>query len=748
MEKVKNTEVQSGVKLNPIKKIIFPVILIIFPLIFLVIIESFLRIINYGDNYNLFIETDFYGKEYKKCNPDFGKKYFYRFPYTSPANDMFLKFKPENCFRIFVIGSSTVYGFPYSSGIMFSRILHQRLQDSYPDKYIEVVNTAITAVNSYTFIDKIDEILKEKPDAILFYAGHNEFYGAMGIGSKEGLGEIRSLKLLHLDLLEFKTYQLIRNIILGLHKLFISGDTSIDNTSATLMERIVSNKSIGYKCKLYINAHEQYYKNIESILKKANKKNVPVFISELISNVKDLKPFCSVKTNEYPAAIDIYNDALEFKKKEEFEKASKLFYKAKDLDCIRFRASEEINQIIHQVANNYQAYLVPMKNIFENNSLNGLIGNNLVTEHVHPNIDGYFLMAEAFYTSIIQNNIIGKIDSVNYKPSGYYRKNWGFTELDSLYADIKIRQLTGGWPFKSDTIINQFIYNYKPATIIDSLAYKAVRYDDISLDIVHKKLAHYYILQKEFKKAYQEFYSLIKINPYDLKNYVEAGNLLFDLKEYNNALELFLAANELHNDNYVISKIGEIYSLKSEFENAIPYLEELRKNAPDFLKQKVIKLLYTAYKENNQPEKANNIFPEFSEIQKKNEDRERIIYTPSAVKEYIDRAMKQLKSGNYDKALSELLDANEIKETNVANMLIGEIYLQKKNKDALPYLKKSNYEYNSDINFLNVLCYAAIIFNDLRFAEQILSELKQLSPNHPNINKYQDKIINKKHGKL
>jgi hypothetical protein len=131
------------------------------------------------------VDYDFYGKEYRKCNPEFGKKYFSTFQNTAPANDIFLKQKPENGYRIFVIGSSTVNGFPYSPGIMFSRILHERLQDSYPGKQIEVINTSIIAVNSYTFYDKIDEILKEDPDAILIYAGHNEFYGELGIGSSK-----------------------------------------------------------------------------------------------------------------------------------------------------------------------------------------------------------------------------------------------------------------------------------------------------------------------------------------------------------------------------------------------------------------------------------------------------------------------------------------------------------------------------------------------------------------------------------
>ena len=62
-------------RIDPKKKIIFSLILVLFPFIILFIIEFFLRIIQYGDNYNLFVDYDFYGEEYKKCNPEFGKIY-------------------------------------------------------------------------------------------------------------------------------------------------------------------------------------------------------------------------------------------------------------------------------------------------------------------------------------------------------------------------------------------------------------------------------------------------------------------------------------------------------------------------------------------------------------------------------------------------------------------------------------------------------------------------------------------------
>jgi len=81
---------------------------------------------------------------------------------------------------------------------MFSRILNQRLSDAFPEKQIEIVNTATAAINSYALLDFMDEILEKQPDAILIYAGHNEFYGALGVASTETLGKFRPLIKLYL----------------------------------------------------------------------------------------------------------------------------------------------------------------------------------------------------------------------------------------------------------------------------------------------------------------------------------------------------------------------------------------------------------------------------------------------------------------------------------------------------------------------------------------------------------------------
>ena len=41
----------------------------------------------------------------------------------------------------------------------------------------------MSAVSSYTLLDFSDEIVDYQPDAILIYAGHNEYLGILGVGS-------------------------------------------------------------------------------------------------------------------------------------------------------------------------------------------------------------------------------------------------------------------------------------------------------------------------------------------------------------------------------------------------------------------------------------------------------------------------------------------------------------------------------------------------------------------------------------
>ena len=86
-------------------------------------------------------------------------------------------------------------------------MLEQRLLQTFPGRNIEVINTAMAAVNSYTLFDFVDEIIEQKPDLILIYAGHNEYYGSLGVGSAESLGRFRPVINLYLRLQHLRIVQ-------------------------------------------------------------------------------------------------------------------------------------------------------------------------------------------------------------------------------------------------------------------------------------------------------------------------------------------------------------------------------------------------------------------------------------------------------------------------------------------------------------------------------------------------------------
>jgi hypothetical protein len=131
------------------------------------IIRITLRIFSYGDDLSLFVPSS--DEKYLRCNQVVAKRFFSKFEHTLPLNDVFLKEKPGNGYRIFILGESTVQGFPYDVNLAFSRILQRRLQDIFPYRTIEVINLGLTAISSYTLLDFVDEVLQQKPDVILIY---------------------------------------------------------------------------------------------------------------------------------------------------------------------------------------------------------------------------------------------------------------------------------------------------------------------------------------------------------------------------------------------------------------------------------------------------------------------------------------------------------------------------------------------------------------------------------------------------
>ncbi|MFC2089761.1 hypothetical protein ACFLT1_03215 [Bacteroidota bacterium] len=734
----------SSHEISKSQRLAFSIISYTFPLLLLLLLEGILRMVSYGDRLNLFIDHPEKGyEEYLIVNPAVGKKYFQKFEHDAPSNDIFLKEKTSETFRIVVMGSSTVVGFPYEKNLMFSRILHMRLEDMYPEKEIEVVNTAITAVNSYTLFDYRNQILKQEPDAILIYAGHNEFYGAFGAGSNESMSKSIFLTRLHLEMMDFRFYQLMRNTINAVQKK--RAGRKDDQVHGTLMKRIVANRDIAYESELYKLAMERYERNMGGMLKKFTKKNIPVMLSEVVSNVKDIEPLCANADGADAKAVQVYSEAKDALKGNELHLAKELFYKAKDLDAIRFRASEDVNRIIRELGDEYSVKIVPMLHYFEEASPNGIIGNELMTEHVHPNINGSFLMAEAFYTELIESGIIGANKFGKSYSTEYYKLIWGCTLLDSLVSRHLVANLTSHWPFVPlEKDGGDYRLSYHPVSRIDSIAFEIFRNPEITMEDKRLELAEEYDALGAYYKAYKEYEAMLRTNPYLAINYRDAGSAALKLRDLPLSLKYYEKSLEYEKSFFARYRIGEIYIIKGDYLNARKSFEEafeLAENNED--KLKTLGKIYQSCIYASQDAAAASIA---DQLKKYNAEEYLKIprkayvylnYVPYQTRKQVQEAGKLLVEGQMNEALEVLQRSLRTYDSHVVHRYIGQIYLSMKDTSNARYHYNMVFdEFAFDPNYFNELISLYNLSGEDTKAREALEKLRKLDPDHPAIEKY------------
>ncbi len=559
--------------INKIKKkppFYFYIILLSVPLVFLGTLEACLRIFDYG------YENIQWGEAVEgklTLNNDIVKRYFHSVKNTPRSiADVFDKEKKENSFRIFVLGGSSAAGYPYMPVGSFSRYIQRRLDLFYPESKNEVVNISLTAVNSYTLRDLFDGVVEQKPDIILIYAGHNEYYGALGIGSMESLGISRSIVNFTLKLERFKTFVLLRNIMKSIVKL---AATDKGKPSGTLMSRMAKEKYIAFNSEIYNKGLEQFEGNLTDILNVAKRNNVRIILGNLVSNLKDQRPFISLKENELPEANIIYSKALIKYNNNQFKDADSLLRLSKDLDALRFRAPEKINSIIKQLGREFNIPVANIDSAFVAESPNGIIGDNLMTDHLHPNLEGYFLIGKTFFEEIEKHGYLPKRanDHNNPKEDSLTREKFYISSLDSVIAEYKIALLKNDWPYinkakkkKKDEVLS-------PKNFIDSTAAKfasaEITWEDGYIDVIN-----YFLERKEYIKVEKYMDILISQYPVISEYYAKASEAFLTLKKYDVAEKYLKAFYNLENNVYNSKWLGNISLFNNKHKKAIEYLQE------------------------------------------------------------------------------------------------------------------------------------------------------------------------------
>lgn len=470
---------------------LFKGIAILLPFLLLILSEICLRICNYGYNLDLFIEYQ-PNKEYYLFNPDASKRYFVDNRFAPTGNrELFKKKKDTETIRLFVLGESTTIGYPYFHNGSFHRWLLYRLMHTYPETDFEIINLSLTAINSYTVKGFANELTRYEPDGVLIYTGQNEYYGGLGVGSTQTIGGNPAIVNFILQLRNARIIQLLMN---GYGNIVRPVAQPSEN-EMTRMELMVGDQHISYPSELYQKGIEQFRYNMKSTLDVLQKENIPVFFSNLVSNVKDLPPFISdEKENEN--AHHYFRTAQSLYEQGEYQQAKAHFIKAKENDLLRFRAPEEINTVIEELCNQYpNAYLVDTKGALEEQSPHHILGNELLTDHVHPNLKGYGLMSNAFYTAIREAGLLP--EPRQEMPEEQLFREMPVSPIDSIAGEFRIMKLKGHWPFYDSLYVN---ISLPEKTIEEKLAARFFRKEEDWLT-VHNTLYTAYLKLNQPDKA-------------------------------------------------------------------------------------------------------------------------------------------------------------------------------------------------------------------------------------------------------
>ena len=571
----KKQDIPEKIPIRPTPKWFYAVAVLI-PVIFFILLEIFLRIINYGNKYNVFISESKAHPDRLVLNPEIAQKYFTNLKhFPIPTSEAFDKIKKPNTFRIFVLGESSVQGFPYVVTASFPDDLKRRLELLYPDKNIEVINCGISAINSFTIRDFTPAVIKQKPDLILIYTGHNEYYGALGVASSFSGGKFRSLVNFYIELQKFRSVQLIDNFVEKIATIFKSKSVSNQNHE-TLMEQVVGRSLIPLNSALYNLGVKQFEGNMNDILSLFKGKNIPVILGTLTSNLKNLAPFVSVKENKLPSADSIYSEARNSLKSGNPAEAKKLFIEAKDLDELRFRAPEIFNSIIKKLGNKFNYPVVNIDSIFNSSSPQGIVGNNLIIDHLHPNIDGCKLLAKSYYEKMNEMHYLPGNETKyipEYVQDSILNRNFPYTKLDSTIGNIEIHILTGSYPFVQRETSSYSIGNFVRKNYVDTLAVEVLQHE-LSWEKAHAILAGKYYDQKNYSNFKNEMDAILDQHSHYSNGYKYVINNLIEAKLFDDALPYLQKLNSFEPSYFTTKWLGTIALQKGNYQSALNYLQQ------------------------------------------------------------------------------------------------------------------------------------------------------------------------------
>ena len=376
-----------------------------------------------------------------------GTDYFVRtqyHPYVL-SSSRFRVEKPPGTFRVFCLGGSAALGWPHLPAQSYPAFLEKKLQLLYPNQTFEVINVAASTYASYRVKTIFDEIIHYDPDLILLYTGNNEFLEKVLYQPTSPLGSPWNysalIRTIHQGWTHFRAKEAKQVIDIENYRPTFLLDAALGHTAALKVSEEQYQQTT---------AHYRY--NLTTMISAAQQHSVPMVLLTVPVNVRHWHPHASVhragldsillqqwqralaagiqtfQAQQYDRALPHFLRALKI----DDQHAELLYYVGKTYeylgepalsrthltrsliaDAYPFRALPHFNQLLHTVSQEYRVPLADIERVFVRNSPRGVIGEELLVDHVHPTVASNQLIADEVLQTLWKAGILPNEKEIN-----------------------------------------------------------------------------------------------------------------------------------------------------------------------------------------------------------------------------------------------------------------------------------------------------------------------------------------------
>jgi tetratricopeptide (TPR) repeat protein len=404
------------------------------PAVFLGLLEGGLRLAGYGISTGFLRSERFHDREVFVPNLRVAERFFGKELARQPRSFLVDQKKPADTIRIVVFGESAAFGDP-DPNFGLSRTLRILLEGRFPGRRFEVVNAAMTGINSHAILPIARDCLRLNADAWVVYMGNNEVVGPYGAGTVFG-PQVPALALIRasLALKSTRTGQLLDWLKSRLNP------PPAQRSEWGGMTMFTENR-VAEDDRRMPDVYANFERNLRDILKLAADHDVPVVLSTVAVNLKDCAPFASMhraglgspqlagwerqfaagcaaqKAEDWAGALNAFMTAastddrfaeLHYRMGRcllalgRGQEAYSRLQKARDLDALRFRCDSRMNQILRDTAQHARGVaLVDSARILDSASPGGIAGSELFHEHVHLRFEGNYLLARSLADTLV-----------------------------------------------------------------------------------------------------------------------------------------------------------------------------------------------------------------------------------------------------------------------------------------------------------------------------------------------------------